>query len=164
MRKLAHTLVPLFLLACRQQLPTAAPHLNFSVTESTNEMYRLVGQGNYYEAADPDIVIQAIRHFDGHIAGEARDPRWGALGPVLGVTPPSAAYPHWCAEVDLAGAGVPGFIALVYVRDNDGRTALDEIAVGGDFGATCQLYPTPFEESDWRTLVSGDFQGVVRTR
>jgi len=165
MRRFALTLVPLFFLACERDPAATAAGASFSLTVPT-EMYRLTGSGvmtgNF---SDVDLVIAAIRHFDGSVTGHMNFPgeTFGLdlrLAPVVGITPPSEVYAFWCVEVDLTD--VPGFIVLVYVKDNDGQTALDELAFSGDFGASCALYPAPVDE--FEPLLSGDYIGMVRSR
>jgi hypothetical protein len=139
--------------------PAETARISLDASGVPDTMYRLIGNGDYYEAGgDPDLLITAVRHFDGSFTGNVSDPANMRHGPVTGITPPSETYPFWCIE--LALDAFPGFTVLTYVEDLD--NGIDRIAFGGDYGATCALYPSPlavFEE-----LLGGDFRGSVKTK
>jgi hypothetical protein len=170
MRRVAFLLVPLWLLACDRQPPTSPPDATLSVT-GDDEMYVVVGEG--YLSSDPTfkLVLNAVRTFSSNVAGNLElaglSSRAGSACPspcpVTGIVPPDATYDHWCIDVTPT---LPDYfpVVQVYVRDvGDGKTTFDQMAFGGDFVASCQLYPEPSLDV-WFTLAAGDFKGVVRTR
>lgn len=147
--------------------PIAEPAFDVT-TETTDYKYHLVGGGTWCCGTQPAVVINALRKFNGEVAGIAVTPCAGGctdgarVGNVVELVAPSATYDHWCVNVALDET--PGFNALLYVRDvGDGQTTVDELGIGGNFGATCVQYPTPGFGFLF-PLISGDFNGDVKSK
>jgi hypothetical protein len=85
------------------------------------------------------------------------------FAPVVDIVPPSATFAHWCIGVphpDVAGGD---YIVLFYIRDvGDGVSSFDEIAAGGDFGATCATFPAPI--SGFQPLLQGDYKTSIKVK
>jgi hypothetical protein len=132
----------------------------FNATTDPDTMLSVIGNARLED--ETDLVVTAIRHFNGSVTGQVVLPsNQGAVGEVFEVVPPHDAYDHWC--VGIALVEVPGFNALMYLRDvGDGLTSFDQVRIGGDFGATCATHPAP--ELEFADLEAGDYRTRVRAR
>jgi hypothetical protein len=157
-------------------LLTEAPAPNFLTTTVEDVKYHIAGHGILAENNLPPppttaVVVNALRLFDGTIMGTVEIPDFGpsglpvVVGPVLEIVPPSATHSHWCIEFPHSGVSDGIFIVLGYIRDiGDGQSSFDQVAFGGDYGATCVLYPDPFGEEAWYTLLQGDFKTSIQQK